>query len=45
VQVQTQANRFTYLGTGMIHPNFQAILQSLSPELKERIQQIAPAFC
>jgi hypothetical protein len=45
VQVQTQANRWTYLGSGMIHPNFQAVLQSLSPELKERIQQIAPAFC
>ena len=45
VEVQTQANRWTYLGSGMIHPNFQASLESLSPELKDRIQEIAPAFC
>ncbi len=45
VEVQTQANRWTYLGSGMIHPNFQASLQSLSPDLKERLQQIAPVFC
>ena len=44
-EVQGQANRWTYLGSGMIHPNFQATLEILSPELKERIQQIAPAFC
>ncbi len=45
VEVQTQANRWTYLGSGMIHPNFQATLESLQPELRERIQQIAPSFC
>jgi len=45
VEVQLQANRWTYLGSGMIHPNFQAALEGLLPELKERIQQIAPAFC
>jgi hypothetical protein len=45
VEVQLQANRWTYLGSGMIHPNFQATLQNLLPELKERIQQIAPSFC
>ena len=45
VQVQTRANRFTYLGSGMTHPNFQAVLQSLSPELKKRIEEIAPLFC
>ena len=45
VQVQTQANRWTYLGSGMIHPKFQATLENLQPELRERIEQIAPAFC
>jgi hypothetical protein len=45
VEVQTQANRWTYLGSGMTHPNFQATLQSLSPEARERIEQIAPMFC
>ena len=45
VKVQTQANRWTYLGSGMIHPNFQAALEGLTPKLRERIEQIAPAFC
>jgi len=45
VAVQTQANRWTYLGSGMTHPNFQATLQSLLPEARERVVQIAPLFC
>jgi hypothetical protein len=45
VAVQTQANRWTYLGSGMTHPNFQATLQSLSPEARVRVEQIAPLFC
>ena len=45
IEVQTQANRWTYLGSGMTHPNFQATLQSLSPEAKERVEQLAPMFC
>ncbi len=45
VEVQTQANRWTYLGSGMTHPNFQATLQSLTPEARKRIEQIAPMFC
>lgn len=45
LQVQTQANRWTYLGSGMIHPNFQASLERMLPELRERLQEIAPAFC
>ena len=44
VAVQTQANRWTYLGSGMTHPNFLATLQSLSPAARERIEQIAPLF-
>ena len=44
-EVQVQANRWTYLGSGMTHPNFQATLQSLSPEAAERVAQIAPLFC
>ena len=43
--VQTQANRFTYLGSGMTHANFHMTLQNLMPELSERVQQIAPLFC
>ncbi len=45
VEVQTQANRWTYLGSGMTHPNFLATLQSLLPEARERVEQIAPLFC
>jgi len=45
VAVQTQANRWTYLGSGMTHPNFQATLETLLPEARERVKQIAPLFC
>ena len=45
IAVQTQANRWTYLGSGMTHPNFLATLQSLSPEARKRVEQIAPMFC
>ena len=45
VEVQTQANRWTYLGSGMTHPNFRATLQSLSPAAGKRIDEIAPVFC
>ena len=45
VEVQTQANRWTYLGSGMTHPNFQATLQSLTPEAGKRVEHIAPMFC
>ena len=43
-EVQLQANRWTYLGSGMSHPNFLATLEGLLPELRTRIEQIAPAF-
>jgi hypothetical protein len=44
MEVQIQANRWTYLGSGMSHPNFLATLQKLLPEARERIEQIAPLF-
>ncbi len=44
-QVQLQANRWTYIGSGMIHPNFLATVNSLNPEWKEKLEKIAPAFC
>jgi hypothetical protein len=43
--VQLQANRWTYLGTGMTHPNFLATLGDLTPGAKKRVEQIAPVFC
>jgi hypothetical protein len=45
VRIQEQANRWTYLGSGMSHPNFLATLGKLNPESKKRIEQIAPVFC
>jgi hypothetical protein len=45
LEVQHQANRWTYIGSGMTHPNFLATLESLAPQLRERIEQIAPVFC
>lgn len=44
-QVQRRANRYTYLGSGMIHPKFRAQLAALGPDLAERVASVAPAFC
>ena len=45
IDVQHQANRWTYLGTGMTHPKFLTSLEKLSPEQRRRVEQIAPMFC
>lgn len=45
IAVQHQANRWTYLGTGMTHPKFLGTLEYLSPEQRKRIEEIAPVFC
>ncbi|MEZ5426459.1 MAG: hypothetical protein R2747_09350 [Pyrinomonadaceae bacterium] len=45
LSVQHQANRWTYLGTGMTHPKFLETLGGLSPEQRKRIEEIAPVFC
>jgi hypothetical protein len=44
-EVQRQANRWTYLGSGMTHPNFLATLGEISPEGRKQVEGIAPAFC
>jgi len=41
---QHQALRWTYLGSGMIHPRFVASLAAMSPTARDRIASIAPAF-
>lgn len=41
---QHQALRWTYLGSGMTHPQFVATLEKLSPRAAERIAEVAPAF-
>ena len=41
---QHQALRWTYLGSGMVHPKFTATLAALSPAAQGRIAAVAPAF-
>lgn len=43
---QHQANRWTYLGSGMTHPNFLATVEQLQPEARKRLEtEVAPIFC
>jgi hypothetical protein len=37
--------RWTYLGTGMTHPNFLATVEQIKPEARGQIEALAPAFC
>jgi hypothetical protein len=37
--------RWTYLGTGMTHPNFLATVEEIKPEARRQIEEMAPAFC
>jgi hypothetical protein len=41
---QHQALRWTYLGSGMVHPKFTATLTALSPAARDRVAAVAPAF-
>lgn len=43
--VQRQANRWTYLGTGMTHEKVLETLESLDPRARKRVESISPAFC
>jgi len=43
-QVQLQANRWTFIGTGMSHPNFLASVEKLNPALRRKLEEIAPTF-
>lgn len=37
--------RWTYLGTGMTHPNFLATVEKIKPEARVQIEAMAAAFC
>ena len=43
--VQRQANRWTYLGSGMTHPRFLATLGEIAPAGRKQVEGVAPAFC
>lgn len=45
LEQQHQALRWTYIGSGMTHPKFVATLAEISPAARDRIAQVAPAFC
>jgi hypothetical protein len=44
-RVQKQANRWTYLGSGMTHEKVLATLERLTPKARQRIESVSPAFC
>ncbi len=44
-KVQLQANRWTYLGTGMTHEKVLETLAALTPKARQRIESISAAFC
>jgi len=43
--LQLQANRWTYLGSGMTHPEFLASVEGLGYAQRARLEEVAPAFC
>ncbi|HCA57127.1 MAG TPA: hypothetical protein DEP46_03980, partial [Blastocatellia bacterium] len=45
ITVQHQANRWTYLGTGMSHPKFLETVGALDPAEREKLEEVVPAFC
>lgn len=44
-RVQLQANRWTYLGSGMTHEKVLETLEGLTPKARQRVESISPAFC
>lgn len=42
---QHQANRWTYLGSGMTHPNFLAMVGQIKPGADKAIEEMARGFC
>ena len=45
IAIQSQAKRWTFLGSGMTHKNFLSTVGSLRPEARKRIEQVSPKFC
>jgi hypothetical protein len=42
---QHQANRWTYIGSGLTHKNFLETLGQLSPAKRKLFEEVAPNFC
>ncbi|HEX5733798.1 MAG TPA: diiron oxygenase [Blastocatellia bacterium] len=45
IEVQHQAYRWTFIGSGMTHENFLATLESIDPALRRRAEEASTAFC
>lgn len=45
IEAQHQANRWTYIGTGITHLKFLASVERLSPDQRARLESVAPVFC
>ena len=43
--IQKQAQRWTYLGSGMTHPQFLQTVGEISPDARTRIEEMSKAFC
>jgi hypothetical protein len=41
---QTRAMRWTFLGSGMSHPRFQATLHAVAPAAAAKVAEVVPAF-
>jgi hypothetical protein len=44
IEVQSQATRWTFLGSGMSHPNFLGTMEALRPGTKDRLEPIVRQF-
>jgi hypothetical protein len=44
VEVQLQANRWTFLGSGMSHPSFLRTVEAIAPGARARLEEIAPTL-
>lgn len=42
---QLKALRWTFIGSGITHPNFLTTVGKLGPGLREKLEAVAPAFC
>ena len=45
IDVQLQANRWTFIGSGMVHPKFLETIEKLGAVHKKRMVDAAPLFC
>lgn len=45
IEIQHQANRWTFIGTGITHPRFMDTVAALSEAEQKRLEAVGPVFC